>query len=92
MDNQLNPVKRMETTDFTRIANDINGNARYVCHFSHLLPTNNGLQVSERYDQAVKAAKQLGGKRYHTKAYGGGIVFQSSNLTSLVASINALYK
>jgi hypothetical protein len=35
-------------------------------------------------------AKALGGKRYHTRSYGGGLVFQSYNLRDLCEHINRL--
>lgn len=85
----------MKTTiNFKRINNDINGNPRYVCHFSNLLedsyyqsdlPSNmTGDQwidiVTHRYNIALKRAKQIGGKKFHNKQYGGGIVFQSYNI------------
>jgi len=58
--------------DFTRVNNDINGNPRYVCHFLNFLkidePTN--------YELALKRSRQLGGRKFHNKQYGGGIVFQ----------------
>jgi hypothetical protein len=82
----------IKPTDFTKIKHDINGNPRYVCHFT-LLDAHgwqSPLSVSERYDLAVKLAKKLGGKRYHTKTYGGGIVFQTYNIDQLCNQINAL--
>ena len=68
----------------TRIKNDINGNPRRVVHFLECLthadraalpigPT----RVSDMYSLALKKARRLGGKKYHTRDYGGGIVFQS---------------
>lgn len=35
------------------------------------------------YKIALKKAKSLGGKKYNNKKYGGGIVFQSYNITNL---------
>ena len=67
--------------NLTRVNNDINGNPRYVLHF---------LQISDNYDVAVKLANKIGGKKYHTKAYGGGIIFQSYNTQNLVDRINEL--
>jgi len=29
------------------------------------------------YAEAVEAANKIGGRRYHNKSYGGGIVFQA---------------
>lgn len=73
-----------EEVVFTRIDNDVNGNPRYVCHFSNI---NDGLEwgssINDRYSSAITKAKAFGGKRYHTKNYGGGIVFQSYNLNEL---------
>jgi len=69
---------KTSTINFTRIDNDINGNPRYVCHF---------LNIAGDYDTAVKLANKIGGKKYHTKRYGGGIVFQSYNIASTEKSI-----
>jgi hypothetical protein len=79
--------------DFTRIKNDVNGNPRYVCHFLHLdvhgWQSNIGL--SERYAIAVSLANTLGGRKFHNKQYGGGIVFRCVyNLRELCDRINAL--
>ena len=41
------------------------------------------LGISEEYTLAVKKANKIGGKKYHNKKYGGGIVFQSYNLPYL---------
>ena len=70
-----------ESIQFTRIVNDINGNPRYVCHF---------LTMADNYPQAVKLANSIGGRKYHTKGYGGGLVFQSYNVDNLVANINRM--
>jgi hypothetical protein len=64
---------------FTRINNDVNGNPRFVIHF---------LQLSDSYERALYLAKQLGGKKFHNKQYGGGIVFQSYNTDILKQKIN----
>lgn len=72
------------TIDWTRINNDTNGNPRYVCHFLDLLTEadNNELQgnISAKYIRAVNNAKKIGGRKYHNKSYGGGVVFQSYNI------------
>lgn len=77
------------TIEFTRIKNDVNGNPRYVCHFLHLdvhgWQSNIGL--SERYGIACKLANTIGGRKYNTKKYGGGIVFQSYSLIDLISHI-----
>jgi hypothetical protein len=82
----------IQPDDFTRIKNDINGNPRYVCHFLSLDVHGwaSGLSVSARYDIAIQLAKALGGKKYHNKSYGGGLVFQSYSLRDLCEHINRL--
>ena len=80
----------------TRLNNDVNGNPRYAIHFLKLNTraeknrTEFNYSTTNLYDIAVKRAKQLGGKRYHNKQYGGGIVFQSYNTTALLDSIETL--
>jgi hypothetical protein len=68
------------TIDFTRLKNDVNGNPRYVCHFLSLNTeaerANTLLTLHEKYDLALARAKRIGGRKYHNKQYGGGIVFQ----------------
>jgi hypothetical protein len=77
----------METTkiSFTRVNNDVNGNPRYVCHFSNLLKDsenyfNTSAKISDRYNTALNRARKIGGRKFHNKQYGGGIVFQSYNI------------
>ena len=60
--------------NFKRISNDFCGNPRFVCHFLNLAST---------YEDALKLAKKLGGRKFHNKQFGGGIVFQSYNLQDL---------
>lgn len=57
--------------DFLRIDSDYYGNPRYVLHF---------LNINNDYNRALYLTKSIGGKKYHNKSYGGGIVFQSHNL------------
>jgi len=77
--------------DFTRINNDSNGNPRYVIHFLQCEPeTWKCDSISFRYDRVVNLMRKIGGKRYHTKAYGGGIVFQSYSLPHTIASIESI--
>lgn len=81
---------------FVRVNNDINGNPRYVCHFSDLLNRNeytsalNNLSVDEAYNLALEKAKKIGGKRYHSNDFGGGIVFKSYNIIDLNKQIEKL--
>ena len=69
----------MSNITFTRVTNDVNGNPRYVCHFTALGPT---------YKEAIHNANQIGGRKYTAKWFGGGIVFQSYSLDELVNKIN----
>lgn len=92
--------------EFKRINNDINGNPRYVCHYTDLLNDSDketlSLNISpvfktmdnieRRYQLALKKAKQLGGRKYNNKSFGGGIVFQSYNIESLEKKIIELTK
>lgn len=75
--------------EFTRINNDVNGNPRYVVHFLNLLTDSEqeSLSIDSRYNFAVKRANKIGGRKYHTKSYGGGIVFQSYNINQLEKDI-----
>ena len=76
--------------EFTRINNDTNGNPRYVTHFLNIPIDGEGLTIDEKYSQAVKKANSIGGRKYHTKKFGGGIVFQSYNLRTLEEEIKNL--
>lgn len=78
--------------DWTRINNDTNGNPRYVLHFLNLctrveLDADPWIPTGNKYAIAVKRANKIGGKKYHTKSYGGGIVFQSYSLEDTESSI-----
>jgi len=55
----------------TRIDNDYCGNPRYVVHF---------LSIADTYEEALKISREIGGRVYRAKWYGGGIVFQSYNI------------
>lgn len=86
------PSNAVTEDQFTRINVDTNGNPRYVIHFMNLLSSDEkrrfGGDVSAMYRYALEKARPLGGKKYHTRGYGGGIAFQSYNLRSTVRSIN----
>lgn len=88
--------------NFTRIDNNTNGNPRYVIHFLYLTKEAdkstdeyigdllNG--VDTLYNIALKRAKNIGGKKFHNKQFGGGIVFSSYNLQDVCNKINNLIK
>lgn len=89
--------------DFTRVNNDVNGNPRYAFHFLELI-TDKDREEAERkkdisngifpidimYQIALKKARVIGGKKFHNKQYGGGIVIQSYNLDNDIKLINEL--
>ena len=73
-----NPVPRDECLQMVRVNNDVNGNPRHVVHWLGLEPeTPDGLDISARYDRVVRAARAVGGRRFHNRQYGGGVVFQA---------------
>jgi hypothetical protein len=86
------------TENFTRVKNDGNGNPRYVCHFLHFntkaeLNAEPWIDVSEKYNLALARSRKLGGRKFHNKQYGGGIVFRCVfNLRELCERINELTK
>lgn len=85
-------IESGESLSFTRIKNDTNGNPRYVVHFFALNTdaerTNyTDYSVSEKYELALKRTRTIGGRKFHNKQYGGGIVFQSYSLPELMADI-----
>lgn len=57
--------------DWTRLKNDVNGNSRWVCHWLTFKPAAN------TYEEALTLARKIGGRKYHNKHYGGGVVFQT---------------
>lgn len=76
---------------FTQINNDIYGNPRYVIHFLSLAePSLNYKDISNEYKYILNINKKLGlgGKKFHNKQYGGGLVFQSYSLSSLCNFLN----
>ena len=84
------------TIGFKKIKHDINGNPRYVTHFSELLTLDEfdsftGLdKITQAYNLAIKKAKKIGGSKYRGKDFGGGIVFQSYNTEDLTKRIQEL--
>jgi hypothetical protein len=76
--------------EFIKIKNDINGNPRFVTHFLNIPIEGEGLTVLQKYKIALKKANTIGGKKYDTKAFAGGIVFTSYNLRILENEINQL--
>jgi len=76
--------------NFTRIGSDLNGNPRYVIHFLSCCPESWKGGISERYTKVCKLMNKIGGRKFHNKQYGGGIVFQSYSLKDTIRSIEEL--
>lgn len=55
--------------NFTRIKHDINGNPRFITSWLGY-----GFKT---YADAIKAANSIGGRKYHNKSFGVGLVFQA---------------
>ena len=87
-------LKPITPNDFERVRSDVNGNPRYACHFLNLdihgSDMGIGYGLSERYAMACKLANKAGGRKYHNKTYGGGIVFQSYSLDELCGYLNKI--
>lgn len=71
--------------EITRINRDSNGNSRMVVHFLNFITRkeldkkgDEWIPISEKYAIALKRANALGGRKFHNRQYGGGIVFQAS--------------
>lgn len=63
--------------EWTRVNSDNNGNSRHVCHFLAFIgPKDRDIELSQKYALALDRARKLGGRKFHNKQYGGGIVFQ----------------
>jgi len=81
------------TIEFTRIKNDTNGNPRYVCHFLNFIKSGETFEgvaawdISAKYRIALDRSREFGGRKFHNKQYGGGIVFQSYNVDALSEKI-----
>ncbi len=89
----MNPAPRDECLKMIRVKNDVNGNSRHVVHWLGLEPaTPEGLDISARYDRVLRAARTVGGRKFHNRQYGGGVVFQAyaCEMPERVALIRAL--
>lgn len=74
--------------EFTRVNSDSNGNSRHACHFLEFIKDSEfNLSIDEKYTLALKRAKELGGRKFHNKQFGGGIVFQTTQPEKLGAEI-----
>lgn len=85
--------------EFTKVNRDVNGNPRYVVHFLEFITDKDRESVKDLklntaywYELALTRAKKIGGKKFHNKQYGGGIVFQSYNIKDTEKRILELLK
>lgn len=85
-DNDITLPPAVEKIAWKRIDNDTNGNPRYVCHWLNFTKGTG----SETYETALSRARKIGGRKFHNKQYGGGIVFQSYNIEDTERSIHEL--
>lgn len=53
--------------EWTQVNNDSNGNPRHVVHF---------LALGSDYAEVLKKCNKMGGRKFHNRQYGGGIVFE----------------
>ena len=82
--------------DFIRVNSDSNGNPRYVCHFlTFITDAENArsgaahIDVSVKYDMALIRAHSIGGRKFHNRQFGGGIVFKCYGESDLAPRIDA---
>lgn len=59
----------MNKSNFKKIKHDVNGNPRFVTSWLGY-----GFKT---YEQAVLAAKKIGGRKYRHKSFARGLVFQA---------------
>jgi len=84
-------MRTLKEMEWKHIKNDINGNSRWVCHWMTFeKKPDYSLTLAERYDKAVKLANEIGGRKYRSKDYGGGIVFQCFGPDEMLPHIQKL--
>ena len=78
--------------DFKRINGDIYGNPRYVFHYLHLITSEEIEEgtVNSHYQKALRRAKNINGRKFHNKQYGGGIVITTYSIEKEIQKINTL--
>jgi hypothetical protein len=77
--------KKFADIEVTRVNNDINGNPRRVVHFlaftteadEAISKQGTASYLHKLYELALKRSRKIGGRKFHNRQYGGGIVFQS---------------
>jgi len=84
-------MRNINEMEWQRLKNDVNGNSRWVCHWlTFEKKPDYTLTLSERYAKAIELANKIGGRKYHTKKYGGGIVFQCYGPEEMMPHIEKL--
>lgn len=84
----------IQDIELIKVNRDANGNSRYVTHFFNILSDKEQKEIYEAYIKnhggsslgvtsvqymaAINKAREIGGKKYRAKDFGGGIVFQST--------------
>ena len=89
----MGDIMSIAEESFTRVNSDVNGNPRYVIDFSECMPDawiSLGGSISSRYAATCKLMNKIGGRKFHNKQYGGGIVFQSYSLRETINSIERI--
>lgn len=64
--------------NWTAVNRDSNGNSRSVVHFLECCPESWKEDKENRYANVCKLMNQIGGRKFHNRQYGGGILFQTS--------------
>jgi hypothetical protein len=79
--------------DFTRIKDDNNGNQRVVCYHDVLLKEHEKcMDYYEAYSVACKRANKIGGHKYDTLGFPGGIAFKTCEIEEIECYILELLK
>ena len=76
----------------TSIKHDVNGNPRKVVHFTNFILQSDPSCPADRYGIALQRTRKIGGRKYHNKSYGGGIVFQCYSESELENDIKELLR
>lgn len=92
----LPAVQKESEWKAVRVKTDSNGNPRYAVHFLAFLTDEDKawadalpvFSVAAKYDRAIARARRVGGKKFHNKQFGGGIVFQCYGQSEIDALID----
>lgn len=90
MKNKIISQKTIEGFTFYRIDNDSLNNPRYIVHVMNLISGKSKESMLDQIDQAYQRAKKIGGKKFKSSYFGGGIVFQSFNIKELAAKLKKI--